>query len=332
MRSEKVIEIKNLRISYLTRRGPVSAVDNVSFSIMKEETLGLVGESGCGKTSIGNSILKILPKNSSIEGKILFEEKNLVELGEKEMQKIRGLKISMIFQDPMTSLNPIMKLRDHFVETIKTHKPEISEDKAEEMAEEAFKAVGIEPSRLKDYPFQLSGGMRQRAMIALALVLNPKFVIADEPTTSLDVIVQAQILELLKNLKEKYKMSIMLITHDLGVVAEMADRIGVMYAGNLVEEGLSEKIYYEPKHPYTEALLKSIPNTKPEDKKLIYIPGNLPDLINPPTGCRFSPRCPKAMKICFEEEPPIFEVDGSKVKCWLYKGAEIVENERVNQS
>ncbi|MCD6546918.1 MAG: ABC transporter ATP-binding protein [Thermotogae bacterium] len=331
MKNSNLIEIRNLKISYITKRGIVSAVDNVSFSIKDEETLGLVGESGCGKTSIGNSLLKILPKNSFVEGEILFEGRNLIELSERKMQKIRGLKISMIFQDPMTSLNPIMKLKDHFVETIQTHKPEISEEEAEKMAEKAFEAVGIEPSRLRDYPFQLSGGMRQRAMIALALVLNPKFVIADEPTTSLDVIVQAQILELLKKLKERFKMSIMLITHDLGVVAEMADRIGVMYAGHLVEEGTSEDIYYNPKHPYTEALLKSIPNTKPGDKKLIYIPGNLPDLSNPPKGCRFFPRCSKVMEICREKEPPVFDVEGSRVKCWLYKGAKIVEYERINQ-
>lgn len=330
MESSNIIEIKNLKVSYTTKKGMVSAVDGVSFSIENEETLGLVGESGCGKTSIGNAILKILPRSAQLEGKILFEGKNLVELSEKAMQKIRGLKVSMIFQDPMTSLNPVMKLKDHFIETIQTHKPDISEYEAEEIAKKAFESVGIESSRLKDYPFQLSGGMRQRAMIALALVLNPKLVIADEPTTSLDVIVQAQILELLKDLKKRFRMSIILITHDLGVVAEMADRIGVMYAGHLVELSSSENIYYSPKHPYTEALLESIPNTRPDDKKLIYIPGGLPDLTNPPRGCRFSPRCSKAMEICKEKEPPVFKIEDSKVKCWLYKGAEIAEHERIS--
>ncbi|HIP92683.1 MAG TPA: ABC transporter ATP-binding protein, partial [Thermotoga sp.] len=208
----------------------------------------------------------------------------------------------------------------HFIETILTHKPNLTKDEAREMAIIALESVGIDRSRIKDYPFQFSGGMRQRAMIALAIVLNPVILIADEPTTSLDVIVQAQIIELLKDLKNKYKMSMLLITHDLGVVAETADRIGVMYAGHLVELGKSESIYYEPKHPYTKALLESIPNTNIEDRELRYIPGSPPDLVNPPKGCRFAPRCSKAKRICWEKEPDIFEVDGTLVKCWIYKG------------
>ncbi len=298
----------------------VKAVDMVSFNVEKKETVGLVGESGSGKSTLGFGIMKLLPRTAEVGGRILLSGENLAEKDESEMQKIRGTRIAMIFQDPMTSLNPVMKVRDHFVEMIKTHKPEISEEKAEEMAARALEAVGIDPIRMKDYPFQFSGGMRQRVMIALGLVLNPEVVIADEPTTSLDVIVQAQILELLKDLKEKYDMSMILITHDLGVVAEMADKIAVMYAGHLVEFADSEKIYYEPKHPYTKALLESIPNTDINDLKLRYIPGSPPDLVDPPKGCRFAPRCPVAREICFKKEPPTFEVDGVKVKCWLYEG------------
>ncbi len=317
-----ILNVENLRIHYETRKGMVKAVDGVSFELKEKETLGLVGESGSGKSTLGFGILKILPKTSKMSGKIMFGEENLVEKSEKEMQQLRGKDISMIFQDPMTSLNPIMKVKDHFIETIKTHIPDIEDEKAEKMAKEALEAVGIDPVRINDYPFQFSGGMRQRVMIALALVLNPKLVIADEPTTSLDVIVQAQILELLKDLKKRFNTSMILITHDLGVVAEMADRIAVMYAGHIVELAESEKIYYEPKHPYTKSLLRSIPNTNINDLELRYIPGSPPDLVNPPKGCRFAPRCSFAKGVCFEKEPPVVDVNGAKVKCWLYAGDE----------
>ncbi len=315
-----VLRVKDLRIHYRTKRGMVKAVDNVSFEVAKGEVLGLVGESGCGKSTTGFGILKILPKNAVISGEMVLDGEDLVPKPEREMQRIRGNDVAMIFQDPMTSLNPIMKVRDHFVETIRTHRPDTDQSEAEEMAAKALEDVGIDPARMNEYPFQFSGGMRQRVMIALSLVLNPKLVIADEPTTSLDVIVQAQILELLKKLKREYDMSMILITHDLGVVAEMADRIAVMYAGHLVEVARSDDIYYSPKHPYTRALLESIPNTNIEDLELRYIPGSPPDLVDPPKGCRFAPRCPFAKKKCFEEEPPIFEVDGAEVKCWLYEG------------
>ncbi len=315
-----VLRVKDLRIHYRTKRGMVKAVDNVSFEVAKGEVLGLVGESGCGKSTTGFGILKILPKNAVISGEMVLDDEDLVPKTEREMQRIRGNDVAMIFQDPMTSLNPIMKVRDHFVETIRTHRPDTDQSEAEEMAAKALEDVGIDPARMNEYPFQFSGGMRQRVMIALSLVLNPKLVIADEPTTSLDVIVQAQILELLKKLKREYDMSMILITHDLGVVAEMADRIAVMYAGHLVEVARSDDIYYSPKHPYTRALLESIPNTNIEDLELRYIPGSPPDLVDPPKGCRFAPRCPFAKKKCFEEEPPIFEVDGAEVKCWLYEG------------
>jgi peptide/nickel transport system ATP-binding protein len=315
-----VLELRDVSIHYKTSRGMVKAVDGVSFDVKEKETIGLVGESGSGKSTLGYGIMKLLPKTAKVRGTILLDGENLADKNEKEMQRIRGSKVAMIFQDPMTSLNPVMKVRDHFTEMIKTHRPDVSDEEAEQMAANALEAVGIDPIRMNDYPFQFSGGMRQRVMIALGIVLNPMLLIADEPTTSLDVIVQAQILEVMKDLKEKYDMSMILITHDLGVVAEMADRIAVMYAGHLAELSESEKIYYEPKHPYTKALLESIPNTDINDLELRYIPGSPPDLLNPPKGCRFAPRCPFAKDICFEKEPPTFDVDGAKVKCWLYEG------------
>ncbi|SHE80648.1 peptide/nickel transport system ATP-binding protein [Marinitoga hydrogenitolerans DSM 16785] len=318
-----ILQIKNLNINYEVRNGFVNAVQDVNITLSENETLGLVGESGCGKSTLGKSLLKILPKNAKIDGEILFKNKNIAKYNEKEMRKIRGKHISMIFQDPMTSLNPIMKVKDLFLETIKSHYPDIPEEEALEMSGKILSDVGIDPIRMNEYSFQFSGGMRQRVMIALSLVLKPEIVIADEPTTSLDVIVQAQIMTVLKKLKDEHRMSMILITHDLGVVAELADRIGVMYAGHLVELSTAEKIYYEPKHPYTQALLKSIPNTNIEDRELRYIPGDLPNLVKPPKGCRFASRCPYAKSICHEQIPPDFEVEGTKVKCWLYEKVKV---------
>ncbi|GAB6189780.1 ABC transporter ATP-binding protein [Marinitoga arctica] len=314
-----ILQIKDLNINYEVRNGFVNAVQNVNITLSENETLGLVGESGCGKSTLGKSLLKILPKNAKIDGEILFKNENIAKFDEKSMRKIRGKHISMIFQDPMTSLNPIMKVKDLFLETIKSHYPDIPEDEALEMSGKILSDVGIDPIRMNEYSFQFSGGMRQRVMIALSLVLKPEIVIADEPTTSLDVIVQAQIMAVLKKLKDEHRMSMILITHDLGVVAELADRIGVMYAGHLVELSTAEKIYYEPKHPYTQALLKSIPNTNIDDRELRYIPGDLPNLVKPPKGCRFASRCPYAKSICHEQIPPDFEVEGTRVKCWLYE-------------
>ena len=321
-----VCSLKNLRVYYMTFDGPVKAVDDVSFDIHREETLGLVGESGCGKSTLGSAILKILPRTARIYGKILLDDTDITALDEREMQRIRGARISMIFQDPMTSLNPIMKVKDHFIETIRTHRPEISEEEALEMAARALAEVGISESRLNDYPFQFSGGMRQRMMIALAIVLRPSLIIADEPTTSLDVIVQAQILELMKEIQGHVRSAMILITHDLGVVAEMTNRIGVMYAGHLVELAPRDSIYYDPLHPYTKALLESVPNTRIEDKELKYIDGFPPSLLNVGEGCRFADRCPKARKVCFEKTPKDFVLeDGRLVKCWLYESEGQVE-------
>ncbi|PLV56180.1 ABC transporter ATP-binding protein [Thermotoga sp. SG1] len=316
----KVLELKNVSVRYRTEKGFVKAVEGVSFDLKKGETLGLVGESGCGKSTLGFAIMKLLPEGTLVEGSIKVDEIDVSSLSNEEMRRIRGSKVSMIFQDPMTSLNPILRIEDHFVEMILTHRPELSKEEAKELAAKALEDVGINRNRLRDYPFQFSGGMRQRVMIALSIVLNPAVLIADEPTTSLDVIVQAQIMELLEKLSREHNMSMILITHDMGLVAEAADRIGVMYAGHLVELSTKEKIFTEPLHPYTVALLESIPNTDINDRELKYIPGSPPDLSNPPKGCRFAPRCERVMKVCQEKEPPEFEVDGTRVKCWLYGG------------
>ncbi|MCD6551285.1 ABC transporter ATP-binding protein [Thermotoga sp.] len=316
----KVLELKNVSVRYRTEKGFVRAVEGVSFDLEKGETLGLVGESGCGKSTLGFAIMKLLPKGTIVEGSIKVDGTDVSSLSDEEMRQIRGPKVSMIFQDPMTSLNPILKIEDHFVEMILTHRPELSREDARELAAKALEDVGINRNRLGDYPFQFSGGMRQRVMIALSIVLNPDVLIADEPTTSLDVIVQAQIMELLEKLSKEHNMSMILITHDMGLVAEAADRVGVMYAGHLVELASKERIFTNPLHPYTVGLLKSIPNTNVSDRELKYIPGSPPDLSDPPKGCRFAPRCEKAMEICREKVPPELEIEGTRVKCWLYGG------------
>ncbi len=315
---ETVLKAENLKIHYHTQKGYVRAVDGIDLALKKGKTIGIVGESGCGKSTFGQGILKLLPAKTKYEGKLSVGKIDVIPLNEKEMKKVRGKVVGMIFQDPMTSLNPVVKVEKLFYETLKEHEPDISFDTARERTAKILEKVGIEPERMREYPFQFSGGMRQRVMIALALVLNPDIIIADEPTTSLDVIVQAQILELLDELRQSYNTSIILITHDLGVVAQMADIIAVMYAGQIVEQNIKSKIYYEPKHPYTKLLLKSIPNTNPKDLQLNFIAGSPPSLLNVPQGCRFASRCPFKMTIC-EKDPPIFNVDEGQVKCWLYR-------------
>lgn len=315
-----LLEIKNLSIDYLTRNGTVKAVDDISFSIEARDSIGLVGESGCGKSTTGTAILGLLPPNARVSGSILFKGRDLLKISNEELRKVRGKEISMIFQDPMTSLDPIMRIRDHFFELLQAHYPKMDENEMKKISSEALKSVGIDPSRLNNYPFEFSGGMRQRTMIALAIALQPSMLIADEPTTSLDVVIQEQILEVLRDLKKTKNMSMVLITHDLGVVAELVNKVVVMYAGHLVELGDVYSTYEKPLHPYTKALLESIPNVKLEDRELRYIPGSLPNLKNPPKGCRYWPRCPYVKDICKRETPPTVEVDGRKVKCWLYGG------------
>lgn len=315
-----MLSVQDLVVTYYTRAGEVRAVDHVDLDIVKGEVLGLVGESGCGKSTLGMAFLRLVRTPGQItNGRILFHGRDLLELSEREVQALRGAHISMIFQDPMTSLDPLQRIDDHFVESIRAHDKTVSRKEAVERAAELFDLLGIARDRLHDYPHQLSGGMRQRVMIGLALALNAELIIADEPTTSLDVLVEAQFLDLLKDLKKRYDMTLVLITHNIGIVAELADRVAVMYAGKLVELADVIPLFGEPLHPYTEALLSSVPNIR-LDTELKIMEGQPPDLLVPPTGCRFHPRCPYAMDICREKEPPLVELEGGrKVACWLYE-------------
>src|SRR3954470_1540784 len=303
---EKVLQVKDLNISFHTFSGEVQAIRGVSFDLYNGETLAIVGESGSGKSVTTKSIMRLLPEhNSEIKsGEILFEGKDLTKLKDKEMQKIRGKDISMIFQDPMTSLNPTMKIGHQIMEPLIKHQ-NMSRHAAKERAVDLLKLVGIPKAeiRVDQYPHQFSGGMRQRVVIAIALACNPKILIADEPTTALDVTIQAQILELMKDLQNKIDTSIIFITHDLGVVANVADRVAVMYGGQIVETGTVDEVFYDPRHPYTWGLLSSMPSLDNDgDTELIAIPGTPPDLINPPKGCPFAPRNEYAMEIDFVKE------------------------------
>jgi len=313
-----LLEIQSLSVEYRTRRGNVRAVDDVSLQLDEGEMLGLVGESGSGKSTLGLSIMKLLPPSGVIVGgRILLEGVDIASLSEEEMRQVRGSKVAYIFQDPMTSLNPVEKIGDHFVELIRTHNPEVSKEEALETAKRALKDVGILPERVNDYPHQFSGGMRQRIMIALAIGLNPRLVIADEPTTALDVIVQAKILDLLNQLRQRYRMGLILITHDLSIVLERADRISVMYAGSIVESATAHALHRDPRHPYTQGLLRSIPNIELDSQKLEAIPGSPPNLLDPLSGCRFWPRCRYAEEVCKKDIPPIVEVaPGHQVRCF----------------
>jgi len=314
-----LLDIEDLRVYYFSGEGVAKAVDGVSLFLRKGETLGVVGESGCGKSTLGLSILRLVPYPGKIvSGKIIYEKTNLLSLNNEKMRKLRGKEIAMIFQNPDVSLNPLMKIKDHLVEAILMHE-EIDESEATEKAREVLGKVGIAPDRINDYPHQLSGGMKQRIMIALALLLNPKLIIADEPTSSLDVLIQAKILKLLKDLKEEYRLSLILISHDFGIIFEVSDRIAVMYAGHTMETAESVKLYDEPLHPYTQALIKAIPTVTAEKQKLSFIPGAPPSLINPPKGCRFYARCKYATEICKLKEPEMVDVGRDrKVKCHLY--------------
>lgn len=321
MESDDVLlKIEDLEVHYETRAGIVRAVDHADLDVRRGETLGLVGESGCGKSTLGFSILRLVPSPGEIVGgQILFHGEDLLQKTEQEMIRIRGKCIAMIFQDPMTCLNPLQRVDDHFIETVHTHEKDVSAKEARQRAADLVDKLGIIADRLTDYPHQLSGGMRQRVMIGLALALNSDLIIADEPTTSLDVIVEAQILELMKKLKATFNLTMILITHNMGVVAELADRVAVMYAARIVEVADAIPLYEEPLHPYTKGLLRSIPNISLEELALETMPGSPPDLINPPPGCRFHPRCPYAMEKCSQMEPPVKEVeDKHQVACWLY--------------
>lgn len=320
MSDPPLLKINNLKTYYFTRGAVIRAVDDVSLELGKGEMVGLVGESGSGKSSLGLSIIRLVPPPGRIvDGKIVLNGLDLMKIPEKEFRKIRGKKIGMIFQDPLTCLDPLRKVKDQIVETIRVH-TKLGKEEAEELAARAFERVGIMPERLEDYPHQLSGGMRQRVMIAMAVVLNPVLLIADEPTTALDVIVQSKIMDLLEDLKKKQGMTILLITHDLALVIERSDRVAVMYAGEIYEVGDVEKIASEPLHPYTKLLLESIPDLEKPVSKLKSIPGMPPDMRNPISGCRFWPRCPYADEKCRRIPPNAVKMGDRLVKCHLYGG------------
>ncbi|MEJ7632677.1 MAG: ABC transporter ATP-binding protein [Rubrobacteraceae bacterium] len=323
MNGDNMLEVRDLRISFGTHAGEVQAVRGATFDLRQSETLAIVGESGSGKSVAARSIMRLNPEANTIVrgGEILFEDQDLLKLSEKRMQRIRGPKIAMVFQDPMTSLDPTMKVGRQITESLKKHLG-MSGRRADERVLELLKMVGIPNAekRLKQYPHQFSGGMRQRVVVAIALSCDPQVLIADEPTTALDVTIQAQILELLRDLQERIGTSVILITHDLGVVASVADRVAVMYSGKVVETGTVREVFYQPKMPYTWGLLASIPLlTADSSLELIPIPGSPPDALDPPKGCPFAARCPYAMKICSEEMPAYTSFSAEhEAACWLH--------------
>ena len=327
--AQRLLEVNNLVTSFRTSEGTLQAVRDVSFHVDKGETLCIVGESGCGKSITSLSVMRLLPSNGSIEGEILLNNEPLQSLSSEGMRKIRGNKMSMIFQEPMTALNPVLTIGYQLREPLMLHH-KVSKSLASKQSIELLKQVGIPNAekRLNQYPHELSGGMRQRVMIAMALACHPSLLIADEPTTALDVTIQAQILDLINDLKEKLDMGVLMITHDMGVVAEVADRVMVMYAGKKIEEGPVEEIFNNPSHPYTIGLLNSVPNVDDPEFELEPIPGNMPGLNEQISGCRFHPRCKFAMDKCKVESPPDFEISkGHSAKCWLNeKGGERDEN------
>ena len=291
------------------------ALDNISLDVASGESIGIVGETGSGKSTLGKAVLEILPPRTEVNGRLVFRGRELGQLDSARIRHIRGEEIALIFQDPMTRLNPLMTIEDHFVETIKAHQ-RVSRQEALGRAEAALASMRVPESRISNYPHEFSGGMRQRIMIALALVLNPSLLVADEPTTSLDVIVEAQILEILEDLKRTYKMSLLLITHNLGIVAEVCDRVAVFYAGKIVEVGTVDDIFTRPIHPYTRLLLQSIIHL--DTKELHSIDGAPPDLVSPPTGCRFHPRCPYAQAVCREKIPPLDQFRKDQLAACLF--------------
>jgi peptide/nickel transport system ATP-binding protein len=320
---ESLLEIRNLRTSFKTQDGYVRAVDDVSLEIRKGEVVGVVGESGCGKTVTSLSILQLLPSPpATIDGgEIIFEGRDLLRISRSELRRIRGNEIAMIFQEPMTSLNPVFTIGSQLMEAISLHQ-HLEGKELRNRAVEMLRLVGIPRADevIDEYPHRFSGGMRQRAMIAMALSCNPKLLIADEPTTALDVTIQAQILDLMQELKEKINTAVLFITHDLSVIAEMADRVVVMYAGKVVEEADVVTLFHEPAHPYTQGLIGSRPSVEIERERLVYIPGNVPNPLDMPGGCPFHPRCPHAMQVCTTKMPPERKLKGGhRVRCWLHE-------------
>jgi len=321
-----LLQARGLTVTYKTRSGTLNAIENLDLDLYRGEVLGLVGESGCGKSTLGKALLRMIQAPGAITGgKIIFNGTDLLTLSQEQMRDVRGRQISMIFQDPMTSLNPVQRLDDHIIEAIRVHEPKVSRKEALARAQTLVARLGIEPKRLNDYPHQLSGGMRQRIMIGLALALKASLIIADEPTTSLDVIVEAQFLDLLRELKDEYGLTILLISHNIGIVAELADRVAVMYAGKIAEIGESDEVFHNALHPYTQGLMKSIPNIslEAEHQTLYRMEGTPPNLIEPPPGCRFHPRCPQMLPtICQTRVPPLEVIPSvateHRAACWLH--------------
>lgn len=313
-----VLDVRDLRVYYRTLAGVVRAVDEVSLTVGEAEVLGLAGESGCGKSTLGYSLLGLVPPPGRIEGgNVFIDGIDITKLSEDELRRVRWSKVSMIFQGAMNVLNPVYTIERQLTEVLTFHKG-FSQREAVKSATDALIQVGLNPELLKRYPHELSGGMKQRVVIAMALLLKPKLVIADEPTTALDVVIQAQIINLLKKIKSEEKTSMIFITHDLSMIAEISDKVAIMYAGKIAELGSSEEIFNNPKHPYTQGLLRSIPRLRSREK-ITWIPGVPPDLRRPPIGCRFNPRCPYVMDVCRHKEPPTIEVNGEhRVACWLH--------------
>lgn len=320
--TQPVLDISELQLHFFTDKGVVKAVDGVNLQVESGEIVGLVGESGCGKSVTSLAIMGLIPQppGKVVSGSIRFEGKDLTKTSQKELRKIRGDQLAMIFQEPMTSLNPLFTIGNQLIEVVRIHR-KVSKKEAQQQALEMLNKVGISREGiLNDYPHQLSGGMRQRVMIAMAMMLNPKLLIADEPTTALDVTIQAQILDLMKGLNKEFGTSILLITHDLGVVAEMCDRIVVMYAGQVVEQTDRFRLFRNPKHPYTQGLMNSIPKLEDSRERLYSIPGQVPNPLHMPLGCRFAPRCEHAMEICHQRIPELLPVEeGHLSRCWLHQ-------------
>jgi peptide/nickel transport system ATP-binding protein len=307
----------DLRVWYGTTGDPVRAVDGISFEVRAGETIGLVGESGCGKSTLGRGLIGLLPDNASTAGEVLYKGESLLNLTPAELRQLRGPEIGLVFQEPMTRLNPLLSIERHFLETLHTHEPDLSKDEMRKRSLETLAGMGIPPTRFKQYPHEFSGGMRQRIMMALALVLRPSLLVADEPTTALDVIVEAQILGILADLRKNFDTGLLLITHNLGIVAEACDRVAVMYAGKIVEKGNARDVFSDPDHPYTRELLRSTISLSTTG--LHYIPGAPPDLVDPPPACRFHPRCPNAMSVCAARDPiEVFTAHDHRVSCWLH--------------
>jgi len=323
-----ILKVRELSVAYGTYRGSLQAVDHISFDLWPGESLGIVGESGCGKSSMGRGLLQLLPPGAAVGGSVDLDGEELVGVDRRRLRKARGEDIALVFQEPMTRLDPLMRVSDHFVEAIRAHRPRTSKDRARQLAREALAQMGIPPTRVDSYPHEFSGGMRQRIMLALGIVLSPKVIVADEPTTALDVIVEAQILDLLDRMRSDEQVGLLLITHNLGLVAETCDRVAVMYAGRIVEIGPVAAVFAHPEHPYTQGLLRSVISV--DTTELSSIDGSPPDLVTPPPACRFAPRCPARFAACTEVDPVLASVGPShEAACLLHPGADALASTPV---